>query len=101
MNHKSPLQLFTAGLLLLQNSQLSALDFFDDVDESYGIDPQGPVSVASDDRSGIEIPQNTLRFSERDIYVIKQTIDSCAPSDNYGIDLYEQTLQYIINLNTI
>ena len=27
--HKSPLQLFTAGLLLLQNSQLDAMDFFE------------------------------------------------------------------------
>lgn len=99
-NHKSPLQLFTAGLLLLQNSNLSALDFFEDIDESYGIDPQGPISVASD-RSGIEIPQSTLHFSERDIYMLKQTIDPCAASDNYGIDLYEQTLQYISNLNAV
>lgn len=99
-NHKSPLQLFTAGLLLLQNSQLSAMDFFEDVDETYGIDPQGPISVASD-TSGIEIPQNTLRFSEQDIYILKQTIDPCAPSDNYGIDLYEHTLQYISNLSTV
>ena len=98
-NHKSPLQLFTAGLLL-QNSQISALDLFDDVDDSYGIDPEGSVSVASDN-SGIEIPENTLRFSERDIHVLKQTIDPCAPSDNYGIHLYEQTLQCISNLNTI
>ena len=53
-SHKSPIQLFTAGLLLLQNSQLSAMDFFEDVEETYGIDPQGPVSVASDDNSGID-----------------------------------------------
>ena len=97
-NHKSPIQLFTAGLLLLQNSNLSAMDFFEDVNESYGIDPQGPVSVASD-RSGVEIPQNTLHFSERDIYMLKQTVDPCAASDNYGIDLYEQTLEYISNLS--
>lgn len=99
-NHKSPLQLFTAGLLLLQNSQLTALDFFDDVNEFYGIDSEGPVSIASDS-SGIEIPESTISFSDRDIYFLKQTIDPCAPSDNYGIDLYEQTLQFISNLNTI
>ena len=67
-SHKSPIQLFTAGLLLLQNSQLSAMDFFEDVEETYGIDPQGPVSVASDDSSGIEIPQSTLHFLSR-IYI--------------------------------
>ena len=76
------------------------MDFFEDVDESYGIDPQGPGSVASD-MSGIESPQNTLRFSDRDIHILKQTIDPSAPSDNYGIDIYEHTLQYISNLDTI
>ena len=97
-SHKSPIQLFTAGLLLLQNSQLSAMDFFEDVEEAYGIDPQGPVSVASDDSSGIEIPQSTLHFFEQDLHILKQTVDPCAPSDDYGIDLYERTLQYISNL---
>lgn len=99
-NHKSPLQLFTAGLLLLQNSQLSALDFFDNVDESYGIDPEGPVSVASDN-TGVYVPENTLRFSEQDIYMLKQMIHPCAASEYHGIDLYEKTLQYISNLNVI
>ena len=41
-SHKSPQQLFTAGAMLLQNSQIAALDFFHSVDESYGIDPDGP-----------------------------------------------------------
>ena len=36
--HKSPQQLFTAGCLLLQNSQISSLDFFHSVDEAYVMD---------------------------------------------------------------
>jgi len=87
-NHKSPIQLFTAGMLLLQNSQLSALDFFVHVDELYGVDPDGPVST-EDTGSGIEVPQSSLHFLDRDIQILKQTIDSCAPSDNHGIELYE------------
>ena len=38
LTHFMKYQLFTAGLLYLQNSQLTALDFFDDVDHSFGID---------------------------------------------------------------
>ena len=32
------------GCLLLQNSQIPALDFFDSVDQTYGVDPDGPIS---------------------------------------------------------
>lgn len=42
-HHKSPHQLFTAGALLLQHSGLVALDFLDDVDDTYGIDVDAPV----------------------------------------------------------
>ena len=45
-NHRSPEQLFTAGCLLLQNSQLPVLDFFDAVDDTYGTDPDGPPSLS-------------------------------------------------------
>ena len=42
--HKSPNQLFSAGAILLQNSQIAGLDFFHEVDEYYGVDhdPNGP-----------------------------------------------------------
>ena len=41
---KSPHQLFTAGVLLLQHSQLTAMDFFEEVNDSYGVDDEGPES---------------------------------------------------------
>ena len=56
-NHKSPQQLFTAGCLLLQNSQLPALDFFHAVDDAYGIDPDGPLSLSE---GSVVVPQSTL-----------------------------------------
>lgn len=40
-HNKSPIQLFTAGSLELQHSGLAGLDFFEDVDDLYGIDEQG------------------------------------------------------------
>ena len=87
--HKSPHQLFTAGCLLLQNSEIPAMDFFDSVDEDYGIDPEGPI------REGVTVPQSSLRFSNRDLQTLQQNVDPCGVSDNYGIDLYEQTIQLI------
>lgn len=96
--HKSPQQLFTAGALLLQNSQIAALDFFDSVDESYGIDPDGPITLSE---LGITIPESAVRFSVSDIQALKVHVDPCGISGNYGIDLYEQTLQFISGFTPI
>ena len=92
--HKSPLQRFTAGALLLQNSQLEAFDFFEAVDNSYGIDSDGPIPS---EEGGVEIPQSSLHFSDSDLASVRQTIDPEGPSDNYGMDIYEQTLEFIHN----
>ena len=96
--HKSPQQLFTAGALLLQNSQLSAFDFFQNVNEQYGIDPDGPVP-SHDEDCNVTIPGISLKFSDSDMLLLKQTIDPCTTSENYGLDLYEQTLSFISMLN--
>ena len=82
-NHKFPQQLFTAGCLLLQNLQLPALDFFDAVDDTYGIDPDGPLSLSE---GSFIVPQSILRFSDADLHLLKQHInDPHGPSDNYSI----------------
>ena len=90
--HKSPQQLFTAGCLLLQNSHIPALDFFHSIEETYGIDPDGPVPL---NEESITVPQTRLRFSDADIHLLKQYVDPCSASPNYGIDLYERTLEFI------
>ena len=51
----SPLQLFNAGALLLQNSGLTALDFFDSVGDDYGVDPDRQISTEQDPEVRIEI----------------------------------------------
>ena len=93
-NHKSPSQLFTAGTILLQNSELPGLDFFLEVDENYGVDPDGP--IANDDNQ-IDVPQTSIHFSERRMEIIRETVDPCGFSDNFGIDLYEQTLGIVLS----
>lgn len=54
--NKSPYQLFIAGMLLLQNSGLTALDFFDRVNSSYGVDEDGP--IPSEENNTIVIPES-------------------------------------------
>ncbi len=82
--------------VFLQNSHIPALDFFNTVDERYGIDLDGPV-VLSD---GISIPRSNLNFSAADMALLEQHIDPQGVTE-YEIDLYEQTLQYISHLTPI
>jgi hypothetical protein len=78
-----------AGAILLQNSSL----YF--VDDSYGIDTDGPIPVY------VQVPQSPLHFSDEDIADLKRGVDPCAPSDNYGMDLYEHTLVFVSNFATV
>jgi len=93
--HKSPNQLYTTGMLMHQNSTIS-LDFDEQVDESYGIDSDGP--VPSSDDSYVDIPESTFHISDENIALLKTQINPLSMSDNYGIELYEQTLQFMSNL---
>ena len=45
--YKSPYELFTAGALELQQSGLRGLDFFENVDENYGVEEMGLPSEQS------------------------------------------------------
>ena len=94
-HQKSPYQLFTAGLLLLQHSGLTALDFFNDADHSYGIDEDGP---EADEEGTVIVPQLNYQLSSTDYQRLRDNVDPLSPSENYGIDLYEQTVQFIESL---
>ncbi len=97
-SHKSPQQLYTAGCLLLQNSDTDALDSGEYVDDSYGIDPN---FVSSNSTAAIEVPSNSVKFSESDMRALKLNVNPLGTSDNYGIDLYEHTLQCISTFNQV
>ena len=59
---QTPHQIFTAGSLRLRHSGLSALDFFDTVTETYGVDSDlGVTSDETDDEEGVEVPATDLR----------------------------------------
>ena len=95
-HNKSPYQLFTAGLLILQHSQLTAMDFFDAVDDNYGVDNEGPEPY--DEEGLVTVPQLNFQLHPTDSYQLCHAINPLSSSDSYGIDLYEQTVQFISQL---
>ena len=92
-HNKSPQQLFIAGLLILQHSRLVAMDYFESVDDSYGIDEDDP---EPDDNEGtVVVPQLRLQLQPIVIQQLQQRIDPLGTSNDYGIDIYEAVLQLI------
>lgn len=92
-HNKSPHQLFAAGALLLQHSGLAALDFFECVDDAYGIDPDEPIQSESDD--GVMVPETRFSLNNEDFIRLQQVVDPLGVSEDYGIDFYERTLRFI------
>jgi len=87
-HNKSPQQLFSSGLLQNRNSGLAALDLFEDVDSTYGIDYDVPIP-SQDDESGIEVPVCAYSISDTDMTALKLAIDPLHQSSEYGMDIYE------------
>ncbi len=94
-HHKSPHQLFTAGALLLQHSGLAGLDFFEDVDDEYGVDVDAP---PASEESQVVVPPLSVRITSQQLVDLKHRINPLESSDEFGIDLYEQTLHYLLNI---
>lgn len=98
-HNKSPQQLFTAGALLLQHSGLTTLDFFDTVDDTFGIDEEGPVPVLeSEAEVAVTVPEISVHIDEEDFVRLLHTVNPLGTSEDYGIDLYERTVQFISSL---
>ena len=89
----TPSQLFAAGALRLRRSGQVALDFLDRIDDTYGIDEQG--YPCSEIEESVPIPETSLDLTDEELAPLHQTIDPLSSSDNHGIELYEQTLQFI------
>ena len=91
--NKTPYQLFVSGVLMLRQSGLTALDFFESVDENYGIDEAGFSQDDSDDT--VQISRIEFELSEQHYRQLSVALNPTDHSDNFGIDLYQQTIQYI------
>lgn len=66
------------------------------MDENYGVDPESS-SVTTEDH-GVHVPESRIKFFDTDIVALKEAIHPLGVSDNYGLDIYEHTLQYISTL---
>ena len=98
INHHS--NFFSSGLLLLRNSGLTALDLFEDVDSAYGIDYNAPIP-SQNDENGIEVPECAYNINDADPTSLKLVIDPLQQSNEYGIDIYENTVRFLNNLQSI
>ena len=91
----SPEQLFVAGALRLCNSGTIALDFFEHIQtDSYGIDEEG--LALDEDPDAVVIPENTFVLTDEQYQQLQQNVNPLIESDNHGIELYEQTIQFIV-----
>ena len=91
----TPNQLFTSDALRLRNSGLPAVDFFDYVPVEYGIEENG---FPSDDHEGVEIPSSQIQLTDEQMSELRGTVNPLSDSDNFAIELYHQTLQFILSV---
>ena len=63
----------------------------------YGVDPEGP--EPDDEDGAIIVPRLNFQLRPEDYQQLTVTINPMTHSDNYGIDLYEQVIQFINSLS--
>lgn len=96
-HNKSPVQLFTTGILQLRHSGLVALDFMDDVSDDYGIEYTG-VLESTLEVAEIEIPRSSVSLAEQQLQQLRSRVDPLGESSEHGIDLYQEVLDFIGSL---
>lgn len=88
--HTSPRQLFVSGALRLQNSGLAALDFFDNVDDSYGMVNEN-VSPDQEEEGSVIIPEFRIRLSPEHLETLQQHVNPLSMRDDRAVGKYEST----------
>ena len=90
-HHKTPFQLYTEGMILLDHDGIPALDYTDPVDiQEYGIEYD--LESVDLDMEAIDVPAVT---ANHEITTLRGLVDPLQVSSNYGIELYLQTLEYL------
>ena len=67
------------------------MDFFDHVEDNYGVEEEGVVG----DDGGVEIPVNHIQLSEAQYSELQSRVDPLMESDDFGIELCERTLDFL------
>ena len=87
----SPNQLFTVGTLLSSHSSNGQSADESSYEISYGIDEAG--LTGSDEE--IVIPDSRVMPTPQEQDCLQASINPLADSDNYGIEIYKQTLEFL------
>lgn len=88
----SPNQLFTAGVLLSQGSTSQELLDTSINEDTYGVEEAGMVGSHHE---GVTVPESTLELSSQEEQSLRRSINPLSESDNFGIDIYEQTVDFL------
>lgn len=90
-SNRTPNQLWLLGKI---DYQPGNGDF--DVDNSYGVDFDGPVTLPSG--TGVEIPDIQEFLNEEEKNTLLREIDIYKNSDSFGVDIYVEVLAYVQTL---
>ena len=64
--------------------------------QGYGIDLDGPIAADCNDIDMVEVPETTNPLDQVYYQEMIDTIDPCRPSNSSGIDIYLETVNFII-----
>ena len=81
--HDSPRQFFVQGCLRLHLSGLTAMDIFEQVGESYGIDE---ITRSGTEVEGVNVPELRIHISPNDFTDLQCQFNPLSASDNYGVE---------------
>ena len=62
----------------------------------HGIDWDGPLPD-SEDHESVEVPAIPVPLEDEDLRELLHTVCPTAPSDDYGLNLYNHALQFVQN----
>ena len=60
---------------------------------TYGVDEQG--FYPSEGEEDVTIPETAVDLRDEELIQLHQSIDPLSLSDNYGIELYEATVEFV------
>ncbi len=92
---QTPQQLFMAGVLKLRQSGLTAVDFFDRVDEYYGSQGDDDSFGIIDDYEGVPVPDSYISPTQDQLSELRLQVDPFASTEDYGVSLFNRTLEIV------
>ena len=89
-NNKSPIQLYTVGMITIRKNGIAALDYYCPVDNNYGVGELG----LSCNFSHVTVP-GTTPVTDSNLENLPTIINPLRTSSSCGIDIYKEVLSYL------